>query len=303
MAKISLLDAFEESSKLSTQKAVDVIKAEKYVKGTLFHGIPVDPDFNDSNGNTIGQDLILTAQAGQNLYEACRDSFSSKFHTHNNYATLDSNGKIPASQLPGGLDEVIEIKIEWYTGSDGIERMDNITDVDGNSIPASNMKRDVLYVNVAEDKYANNIYRWSGTQLVLCPTAPKTENLTVEFEESDEARYNPDNIVSGSTISSLFATIRKAINSIKYIGSSFQSLSSAFSSHITNTTNHVKGVDTTPTMNSENVVTSHAIYVMGSEFNSRLAPIEYYIENPTELPFMEESEFISAINTALSEVE
>ena len=230
------------------------------------------------------------------------DLIKSKRGAIDGFASLDANGKVPASQLPSALDEVIEIKVSWGMTDDGVEYIQSISDVNDNVMSSNDMQRDVLYVNVTEDKYANNIYRWTGSTLVPCPTMPKTEDLTVEFEEGNNPSYSPDNITSGSTLSVLFATIQKAILSVKYIGSQFQGLHTAYNSHASDTTKHIKGVDITPTENSENVVTSHGIYTALSSIDTNIQELKYYKDNPDELPFMEEAEFNTAINTALNNV-
>lgn len=242
------------------------------------------------------------------------DLIKAKRGAANGFASLDANGKVPASQLPAALDEVIEIKVNFTKDSNGNEVINYMTDVNGNTLSSKDMQQDVLYVNVAENTYANNIYRWSGTRLVLCPTIPKNEDLTVEFEENTiSPNYNPDNITSGSTLAILFSTIQKAIASLKYIGSQLQGLTNSFNSHTSDTTKHIKGIDATPTENSQNVVTSDGIAKMGNSLNNtintlgntlsgRIAPLEHYIDAPDELPFMEETDFNATINSAMSNV-
>ena len=91
---------------------------------------------NDANGNDISRTYIKVAQKG----------------VANGVATLDANGKIPTSQIPGSYDDVKE---GYYYNGKFYSDSAHTTE-----IPAES---DKVYV----DMESNKTYRWSGTQYVV----------------------------------------------------------------------------------------------------------------------------------------
>lgn len=92
----------------------------------------------DSDKYALESDLEELAETLMKNY----DDLESAKQDKGNYATLDENGKVPSSQLPSYVDDVLE-----FTSK--------------NSFPSTG-ESDKIYI----DKNANIIYRWSGTQYV-----------------------------------------------------------------------------------------------------------------------------------------
>lgn len=74
----------------------------------------------------------------------------------NGLATLDSLGKVPASQLPGFVDDVVEVKVA--------EDLLSATDKDGETVVPESGK---IYVDAVGDTATNKTYRWSGTKYTV----------------------------------------------------------------------------------------------------------------------------------------
>ena len=79
----------------------------------------------------------------------------------NGIASLDSTGKVPTSQLPAYVDDVIEayvraagtaLSADWLSETDGGE--------------ALTPEADKIYVIISTGDYANRTYRWGGTTYV-----------------------------------------------------------------------------------------------------------------------------------------
>lgn len=92
----------------------------------------------DSDKYALESDLEELAETLMKNYDTLEEAKQDK----GNYATLDENGKVPSSQLPSYVDDVLE-----FTSK--------------NSFPITG-ESDKIYI----DKNANIIYRWSGTQYV-----------------------------------------------------------------------------------------------------------------------------------------
>lgn len=92
----------------------------------------------DSDKYALESDLEELAETLMKNYDTLEETKQDK----GNYATLDENGKVPSSQLPSYVDDVLE-----FTSK--------------NSFPSTG-ESDKIYI----DKNANIIYRWSGTQYV-----------------------------------------------------------------------------------------------------------------------------------------
>ena len=77
---------------------------------------------------------------------------------NNGVAELDGNGKVPSSQLPGYVDDVVDSYVvgstpytqDWLSAESG-----------GTALTPESGK---IYLVVSEGEYQNREYRWSGTQ-------------------------------------------------------------------------------------------------------------------------------------------
>ena len=106
------------------------------------------------NGSTTDVVSASTLKTDMNLGNVTNDAQvkRTEMGTANGVATLDANGKIPSSQIPGSYDDVKEGYL--YNGKFyyDAEHTQEITAAD-----------DMVYV----DKSTNKTYRWSGTQYVV----------------------------------------------------------------------------------------------------------------------------------------
>ena len=84
------------------------------------------------------------------------NNFSTKLGVASGIATLDSTGKVPSSQLPSFVDDVVEAEINNLGG--------NIVLYPGTTQTIS-LEKGKIYVAVNEP-YTNKTYRWSGSKLV-----------------------------------------------------------------------------------------------------------------------------------------
>lgn len=71
-------------------------------------------------------------------------------------ATLDGSGKVPAAQLPGFVDDVVEVNVA--------EDLASATNSDGDTIVPESGK---IYVDAIGDSASNKTYRWSGSKFVV----------------------------------------------------------------------------------------------------------------------------------------
>ena len=107
----------------------------------------------------------------------------------NGLAELDSNGKVPSSQLPSYVDDVIEgylINSKFYSDSSGNTKLADETSK--------------IYI----DLNTNKTYRWSGSSYVVISdtialgetssTAYRGDNGKVAYEHSQTVSGNPHNV-------------------------------------------------------------------------------------------------------------
>jgi len=77
----------------------------------------------------------------------------------NGVATLDASGKIPSSQIPGGLDEILEY--DWLNAAQRATNSFGVSTTSTNYFPTTGTLG-VLYYS----KGANLLYRWSGSAYI-----------------------------------------------------------------------------------------------------------------------------------------
>ncbi|MEG2243756.1 MAG: hypothetical protein RSC87_09820 [Muribaculaceae bacterium] len=137
--------------------------------------VTVDTSLNATSGNPIANKAVKV-ELDKKLNTA---DFNAKVGSSGGICPLDSNSKVPASHLPGYVDDVIELfsmgkaldedhlmplmvgkayapdtkKINTYVGA-----IPNIV-----LESSANPEADKIYIN----KSTNKIYRWSGTDMVV----------------------------------------------------------------------------------------------------------------------------------------
>ena len=92
---------------------------------------------------------------------------SSLLGANNGVATLDSGGKVPSSQLPSFVDDVIEAYI--VSGATALSA-GWLSKTSGGS--ALTPETDKIYVIVESGEYLNKTYRWSGSTYVEISASP-----------------------------------------------------------------------------------------------------------------------------------
>lgn len=138
---------------------------------------------SDSNGVTLQelmdngkykiQNNVTTSQAGKGVLDAYQgkvlnDNFSnyvplSQKGVANGVATLDGEAKVPSSQLPSYVDDVIEAYIR-----DGATALSStwLSLTDGGA--ALTPEKGKIYLIMTTGDYQNKQYRWGGSVYVLC---------------------------------------------------------------------------------------------------------------------------------------
>lgn len=107
----------------------------------------------------------------------------SEMGTASGVATLDETGKVPASQLPSYVDDVIE---GTYVNST------TFNDADGSPVTPESGK---IYV----DTTTNKEYRWGGTQFVLISESLALGETASTAYPGNKGKQNADNIAALQT--------------------------------------------------------------------------------------------------------
>lgn len=156
---------YQESEKV----AVGVIKASKKPDFDMVFDVKIQGiSINTSSEGIRASQIVFTASESipkTNVQEAVMqvqtnlDTLRVQYETEKtDFATLDNNGKIPSSQLPSYVDDVIEC----YT-IDGVAPMTRgwLSETPGGValLPLSGK----IYVVVSDNEYQNKQYRWSGS--------------------------------------------------------------------------------------------------------------------------------------------
>ena len=107
----------------------------------------------------------------------------SEMGTANGVATLDETGKVPSSQLPSYVDDIIE---GTYVNST------TFNDADGSPVTPESGK---IYV----DTTTNKEYRWGGTQFVLISESLALGETASTAYPGNKGKQNADNIAALQT--------------------------------------------------------------------------------------------------------
>lgn len=119
-----------------------------YIDETDIHMDPAD--------KRVITDYSTLAEFAGSVDTYLYNNFSTKLGVASGIATLDSTGKVPSSQLPSFVDDVVEVEINNLGG--------NIVLYPGTTQTVS-LEKGKIYVAVNEP-YTNKTYRWSGSKLV-----------------------------------------------------------------------------------------------------------------------------------------
>lgn len=119
----------------------------------------------DKDGNAIDTTYIKVSEKGAN----------------GGVATLDSNGKIPSSQMPGSVDEIIEGY--FYNGKFYLDESHTV------AITGEESK---IYVDLP----SNKTYRWSGSQYVEISASLALGETAGTAYEGSKGKKNADDIAA-----------------------------------------------------------------------------------------------------------
>ena len=175
-----LTDSGKKSSDFAT--SAQGSKADSAIQGIQGNGTTITP----SAGNIVN---ITTSNIGLGNVTNDAQVKRSEMGVANGVATLDGDGKVPSSQLPSYVDDVVE---GYYYNSKFYKESSHTTEItphDG-----------IIYVDVPNNK----TYRWGGTQYVLiasdlalgetASTAYRGDHGKAAYDHSLVTSGNPHNV-------------------------------------------------------------------------------------------------------------
>lgn len=176
----NLKDSGKKASDFATSSQGS--KADSAIQGIKINGTLQTPDTNKV------VDITKTALGLNNVTNDAQVK-RTEMGVANGVATLDENGKIPTSQIPGSYDDVKEGY--YYNGKFYVESSHTT------EIPAAS---DKVYVDIPN----NTTYRWSGTQYVkigsdlalgeTSSTAYRGDRGKIAYDHSQVTSGNPHNV-------------------------------------------------------------------------------------------------------------
>lgn len=145
----------------------------------------VDSSFVSNSTNPV-QSKVVKAALDNKLETSLKGAA-------NGLAELDANGKVPSTQLPSYVDDVIE---GYYYNSKFYKESAHTTEITGES--------GKIYVNLAEGSDQNKTYRWSGSAYVVisetlalgetASTAYRGDRGKAAFDHTKVTSGNPHNV-------------------------------------------------------------------------------------------------------------
>lgn len=185
--------------------AVGVIKASKKPDFDMVFDVKIQGiSINTSSEGVRASQIVFTASESipkTNVQEAVMqvqtnlDTLRVQYETEKtDFATLDNNGKIPSSQLPSYVDDVIEC----YT-IDGVAPMTRgwLSETSGGValLPLSGK----IYVVVSDNEYQNKQYRWSGSVYAIISESLALGETSSTAYSGAKGKANADAILSLQT--------------------------------------------------------------------------------------------------------
>lgn len=196
---------YQESEKV----AVGVIKASKKPDFDMVFDIKIQGiSINTSSEGVRASQIVFTASESipkTNVQEAVMqvqtnlDTLRVQYEIEKkDFATLDNNGKIPSSQLPSYVDDVVEC----YT-IDGVAPMTSgwLSETPGGValLPLSGK----IYVVVSDNEYQNKQYRWSGSVYAIISESLALGETSSTAYSGAKGKANADaiaDIVNGTIV-------------------------------------------------------------------------------------------------------
>lgn len=172
----NLTDSGKKASDFAT--SAQGTKADSAIQSVKVEGAALTPDTNKAVN-------VTKTSLGLNNVTNDAQVKRTEMGAANGVATLDANGKIPTSQIPGSYDDVKEGYLyngKFYTDAQHTTE-----------IPAAG---DKVYVDIP----TNKTYRWSGTQYVVIGTdlALGETSSTAYRGDRGKAAYDHSQLTSGN---------------------------------------------------------------------------------------------------------
>ena len=139
------------------------------------------------------------------------------------YATLDENGKVPANQLPSYVDDIVELNRGMSTSAPTAGNAEGMTyfNIADNKIYRHNGTSYVfledptsskIYADTSSGGSSSKIYRWGGSSMIeISTSAPGTGNLTISKNGTTLGSFNA-NATSDETIDITVPTVSSNVH-------------------------------------------------------------------------------------------
>lgn len=143
-----------------------------YANGQWVNALSQGVTYTEGNGIDItGTEIAIDTSvvATQTDINDLADVYinQNQLGANNGVATLDNDGKVPTSQLPSYVDDVIEAYI--VSGATALSA-GWLSKTDGGS--ALTPETDKIYVVLSSGQYQNKTYRWGGSTYVEISSSP-----------------------------------------------------------------------------------------------------------------------------------
>ena len=139
---------------------------------------------NDANAQPITTTYATKTELNAKANASDFNLFKNSKGQHDGLASLDSSGKVPSSQLPSYVDDVIE---GYYYNSKFYKESSHTTEIDGES--------GKIYTDLGNNK----TYRWSGTTYTEISASLALGETSSTAYPGDKGKANATNIANNTT--------------------------------------------------------------------------------------------------------
>ena len=142
----------------------------------------------------------------EKITQFCNEAIEAKRGVANGIASLDGDGKVPASQLPSYVDDVLE----GYFIDDTHFAEKYVEDAPVYYIP----EKGKIYVDISTDTdYSGKTYRWSGTKYTVISETLALGEVTGTAYDGGKGKKTTD------TVNSLHIKLLSSLNDVTYTDS------------------------------------------------------------------------------------
>ena len=113
----------------------------------------------------------------------------------NGVAELGNDGKVPATQLPSYVDDVVEVIVEE---AEGVKTFYSVTDAGTKGTALASGEAGKIYVDINAE--IDGTYRWSGTRFVEIGTKVSTADIALKDGNGDQIDTTYVKIQSGKDL-------------------------------------------------------------------------------------------------------